>query len=50
MTATVDSVLRPTVTDADIAPMFANAPDNCDLPEGWRIVPPATPEEPRRDE
>lgn len=23
-------------TDADIAPMFANAPANCDLPEGWR--------------
>lgn len=23
-------------TDADIAPMFADAPDNCDLPEGWR--------------
>lgn len=24
-------------TDADIAPMFANAPANCDLPEGWRV-------------
>lgn len=23
-------------TDADIAPMFATAPPNCDLPEGWR--------------
>ena len=23
-------------TDADIAPMFADAPSNCDLPEGWR--------------
>ena len=23
-------------TDADIAPMFANAPENCELPEGWR--------------
>jgi hypothetical protein len=22
--------------DADIAPMFYNAPDNCLLPEGWR--------------
>lgn len=26
-------------TDADIAPMFADAPDNCDLPEGWRRAP-----------
>lgn len=23
-------------TDSDIAPMFKNAPDNCQLPEGWR--------------
>jgi len=23
-------------TDADIAPMFKGAPDNCELPEGWR--------------
>lgn len=23
-------------TDTDIAPMFANAPTNCELPEGWR--------------
>lgn len=23
-------------TDADIAPMFANCPDNCYLPKGWR--------------
>jgi hypothetical protein len=23
-------------TDDDIAPMFANAPENCYLPEGWR--------------
>ena len=23
-------------TDAEIAPMFAGAPENCDLPEGWR--------------
>lgn len=23
-------------TDADIAPMFKNAPANCHLPEGWR--------------
>jgi hypothetical protein len=23
-------------TDADIAPMFATAPDNCRLPPGWR--------------
>lgn len=22
--------------DADIAPLFANAPDNCSLPPGWR--------------
>lgn len=22
-------------TDAEIAPMFAGAPQNCDLPEGW---------------
>lgn len=22
--------------DKDIAPMFADAPDNCELPEGWR--------------
>jgi hypothetical protein len=31
-------------TDADIAPMFADAPDNCDLPESWRTTP--TPDEP----
>ncbi len=23
-------------TDAQIAPMFANSPDNCILPDGWR--------------
>ena len=23
-------------TDSDIAPMFKNAPINCNLPEGWR--------------
>lgn len=23
-------------TDADIAPMFADAPENCHLPDGWR--------------
>lgn len=23
-------------TDADIAPMFAGTPENCELPEGWR--------------
>jgi hypothetical protein len=23
-------------TDAEIAPMFAAAPANCDLPDGWR--------------
>lgn len=23
-------------TDAQIAPMFANAPSNCHLPDGWR--------------
>jgi hypothetical protein len=23
-------------TDVDIAPMFADAPANCELPEGWR--------------
>lgn len=23
-------------TDDEIAPMFASAPDNCQLPEGWR--------------
>lgn len=23
-------------TDPQIAPMFMNAPDNCELPEGWR--------------
>lgn len=22
--------------DAEIAPLFAGAPENCDLPEGWR--------------
>lgn len=22
-------------TDEDIAPLFADAPDNCDLPDGW---------------
>lgn len=22
--------------DRDIAPMFADAPDNCELPDGWR--------------
>ena len=25
-------------TDAQIAPMFAFAPSNCELPEGWRTV------------
>lgn len=24
-------------TDADIAPLFKDAPENCILPEGWRI-------------
>lgn len=24
-------------TDAEIAPMFATAPANCDLPSGWRM-------------
>jgi hypothetical protein len=24
-------------TDAQIAPMFADAPANCDLPQGWRL-------------
>lgn len=24
--------------DGQIAPMFANAPENCRLPEGWRIL------------
>lgn len=23
-------------TDTDIAPMFKDAPENCELPEGWR--------------
>lgn len=23
-------------TEAEIAPMFKDAPDNCDLPDGWR--------------
>jgi hypothetical protein len=23
-------------TDTDIAPLFKDAPENCDLPEGWR--------------
>ena len=23
-------------TDKDIAPMFKNAPDNCELPDGWK--------------
>lgn len=26
-------------TDEAIAPMFKNAPDNCELPEGWRRQP-----------
>lgn len=25
-------------TDAQIAPMFAGAPDNCELPIGWREI------------
>lgn len=25
-------------TEADIAPMFGHAPDNCELPEGWRAL------------
>lgn len=25
-------------TDADIKPFFKDAPDNCELPEGWRHV------------
>lgn len=25
--------------DRDIAPMFTNAPPNCELPEGWRSTP-----------
>ena len=28
-------------TDSDISPMFTNAPKNCELPEGWRTLPPA---------
>lgn len=24
-------------TSLQIAPLFANAPDNCDLPPGWRV-------------
>lgn len=24
-------------TDAQIAPMFKDAPSNCNLPEGWRL-------------
>lgn len=24
-------------TDADIAPMFANSPANCELPDGWEV-------------
>lgn len=24
--------------DKDIAPMFADAPENCDLPDGWRVA------------
>ena len=23
-------------TEGEVAPMFAGAPDNCDLPDGWR--------------
>lgn len=30
--------------EADIAPMFAHAPANCELPEGWRPVDPLTAE------
>jgi hypothetical protein len=26
-------------TDSEIAPMFADAPPNCVLPEGWRVSP-----------
>lgn len=25
-------------TDTDIAPMFAAAPGNCELPDGWRVA------------
>lgn len=25
-------------TDSEIAPLFANAPANCQLPEGWRAL------------
>ena len=25
-------------TDEDIAPLFKNAPDNCILPVGWRVI------------
>lgn len=28
-------------TDVQIGPLFAGAPDNCQLPEGWRSMPPA---------
>lgn len=24
------------ITDAEMAPLFKHAPDNCELPEGWR--------------
>jgi len=24
--------------DLDMAPLFYGAPDNCDLPEGWRVI------------
>lgn len=26
-------------TDDDISPLFAGAPSNCELPEGWRALP-----------
>lgn len=25
-------------TEAEIAPLFADAPANCDLPDGWRVT------------
>jgi len=31
-------------TDADIAPFFVDAPDNCQLPDGWRTLARAMPE------
>jgi hypothetical protein len=30
-------------TEGEIAPLFANAPANCELPDGWREVTPSPP-------